>query len=82
MDGLSLIDMKEGTKHKVAPEIYKRTEELENKRRAFLKELQLTKTSLELVFRTENFNDLTGRDDFECTTGSTIAIRVYGLTSS
>ena len=62
VDGLSLRDVRKGTKKIESESVYKKSEELEAKRRTFLKELQVTKASLELVFRTENFNDLTGKD--------------------
>ena len=62
VDGLSLNDLKKSTKNRVSQEMYRRTEELEVKRRALYKELQQTKASLELIFQTENLNDLTGRD--------------------
>ena len=66
VDGLSLNDLKNSTMNRVSPEMYRRTEELEVKRRALFKELQQTKTSLELIFKTENLNDLTGKDLYGC----------------
>ena len=66
VDGLSLNDLKNSTMNRVSPEMYRRTEELEVKRRALFKELQQTKSSLELIFKTENLNDLTGKDLCGC----------------
>jgi hypothetical protein len=58
VDGLNLHDLRE-TK-KVSDKQYSRMEELEARRRALLRELQNAKSSLDLVHKTENFNDATG----------------------
>ena len=58
MDGLNLHDLRQSKK--VSEEQYSRMEELEARRRALLRELQNAKASLDLVHKTENFNDGTG----------------------
>jgi hypothetical protein len=58
VDGLNLHDLRE-TK-KVSEKQYSRMEELEARRRALLRELQNAKSSLDIVHKTENFNDATG----------------------
>lgn len=58
VDGINLHDLRQ-TK-KVSEEQYSRMEELEARRRALLRDLQNAKSSLDVVYKTENFNDATG----------------------
>ena len=77
MDGLDLTHLR---KSKPSLELYKRTAELEAKRRVCLKELQSTKAALDLIYQSETFNELTGMEpcpmrDVRRSCGSDLTVR-------
>lgn len=61
MDGLNLFDLRKSKKTSEAD--YEDIEKLETKRRGLLRELQSVKDQLNIVFKTESFNDATGWTD-------------------
>ena len=58
IDGLNLFDLRKSKKTTEAD--YEDIEKLETKRRQLLRELQAVKDQLNIVFKTESFNDNTG----------------------
>ena len=58
IDGLNLFDLRKSKK--TTESDYEDIEKLESKRRQLLRELQAVKDQLNIVFKTESFNDATG----------------------
>ena len=58
IDGLNLFDLRKSKK--ITEVDYEDMEKLESKKRGLLRELQSVKDLLNVVFKTENFNDATG----------------------
>ena len=59
IDGLNLFDLRKSKK--TTESDYEDIEKLESKRRQLLRELQAVKDQLNIVFKTESFNDATGK---------------------
>ena len=59
-EGLGLFDLRKSKK--TSESDYEDMEKLETKRRVFLRELQTAKDLLNVVFKTETFNDTTGKN--------------------
>jgi hypothetical protein len=62
IEGLNLFDLRKSKK--TSEQDYEEIEKLESKKRGFLRELQNVKDQLAVVFKSETFNDTTGKNSF------------------